>query len=415
MSLNKNWARGIISALGYPEIAGYNNDTRPKYTFLAALAGRPPHRSPDLAHWNSSKESNPEQYSQSMLHAPAMIFSLIMGVVLGATGSYSLGLPGRPATPYGSPADHADVQKAFKVDGSAIGATFGPHGTLAVATASGNVTLLNLYDENKRMELGSTGSGPVTRAVFSPRGTTLAVGSVDGTVRIWPNALESPEAPKASLPMQENGDYAGAVNDLAYSPNGRILAVASSTSLVRIWDVSNPSKPRPLASSNEQHLVTRLAFNASGNILAVGSTDSTVQLWDVSNPRHPRDFYGEIKALTGVTALAFSSDKKTLAVGSSNGSVQLWNISSPENPVKIADAKAVGYTNDLAFNGQGYILAASNTDGTVRLWEDLDDLMDPRVLTRRTHQGELSSVTFDNTENTLAVTGTDGSVQLWTA
>ncbi|MET9083717.1 hypothetical protein ABZX77_17780 [Streptomyces sp. NPDC004237] len=403
--------REIFFYLGQPEIA--NHEKAPsRYTFLSALAGRTPERAPN-ARWTVAAQSPPRSIVPSDMLRPSGIVSLVIGLVLGSAGVHLAGEVARSGSPEVPPPNEAIVRHEFKVNGSAIGAAFGPQNTLAVATASGNITLLNLKNENKRVELGRTGAFPAARAVFNPRGNALAVGSVDGTVRIWENALTSPYEAQVTLPMQEDGKYAGAVIDMAYSPNGKYLVVASSTSLIRIWDVSNPSHPTALASSSQPHLVTRLAFNASGDMLAVGNTDSTVQLWDVKDPRNPRDLYGEIKAPTGVTALAFSSGRKTLAVGSSNGSVQLWDVSNPEDPSKTADARAVGYTNDLAFNGDGYTLAASNTNGTVRLWEDLDSLAEPRVFKRSDQQGELSSVTFGDSRNTLAVTGTDGSVQLW--
>ncbi|MFD5574812.1 WD40 repeat domain-containing protein [Streptomyces cadmiisoli] len=345
------------------------------------------------------------------------LLSLVGGLALGGSAGYWTGWMNRPATPYGPAAAPAKVQQAFQVGSAATGATFGPEGTLAVGTARGSVTVFDMHRPEQKTELVSPDSGPITRTAFSPGGSVLAAGSDDGTVRLWRNPMQGPQDPTAELKMREDGQYGGAVTDLAYSPDGKILVVASSTSTVRIWDVSSPRSPRALAAPGRDHAVTRLAFNPSGTVLAVGSTDGTVQLWDLTVPANPRTIEGgQVVTNASVTALAFSADKKSLAVANSRGAVQLWNVADPASPRKVDAARAVGYTNDLSFNAPGYILAAGNSDGTVRVWEDLNDLMNPRILTRETNQGALSSVAFANgDDNTLAVTGTDGSVQLWTA
>jgi WD40 repeat protein len=64
---------------------------------------------------------------------------------------------------------------------------------------------------------------------FSPKGTILAVGNVDGTVTLWD---------VASRQEQANLD-AGTetVSALAFSPDGALLVAAGADSRVRLWDV----------------------------------------------------------------------------------------------------------------------------------------------------------------------------------
>jgi WD40 repeat protein len=399
-----------LRAVGMPELLP--GPPRPaRYTVLAALAAHPAGTTA-AGRWIAS----PGNRLLPRGLRTAWLLSLTGCLALGASAGYFTGWADRPATPYGQTVDHAEVQQVINVGDAATGATFGPGGILAVGTARGAVTLIDMHDTQHTSQLKDPGAGPVTRTVFSPQGSVLAAGSDDGTVRLWLNAGDTSSHPTAILPMREDGKYGGAVNDIAVSPDSRIMAVASSTSMVRIWDVSHPDKPIALATPGRPHAVTRLAFASHGSVLAVGSTDGTVQLWDMTHPDDPQNIDGGL-AETGapVTALAFSANKKALAVGNSRGAVQLWNISQPTHPRKVDAALAIGYTNDLTFNSPGYTLAASNSDGTVRLWKDLNDLMNPQLLTRPTTQGELSSITFAADDDTLAVTGTDGTVQLWTA
>ena len=64
--------------------------------------------------------------------------------------------------------------------------------------------------------LKANGSAPVNSVAFSPRGRTLASGSVDGTIRLW-DIIDTAHPRPLGQPLTGTGSAAGPV---AYNPDG---------------------------------------------------------------------------------------------------------------------------------------------------------------------------------------------------
>jgi WD40 repeat protein len=71
--------------------------------------------------------------------------------------------------------------------------------------------------------------GAATTLAFSPGGTTLACGTIRGTIEIWDTV--------AGRRLSAWRGHAATVLSLAYSPDGRTLASGGINDAVRLWDV----------------------------------------------------------------------------------------------------------------------------------------------------------------------------------
>ena len=172
----------------------------------------------------------------------------------------------------------------------------------------------------------------VNNLVFSPDGRTLAGASELGTIWLWEqntgNLLTTVIEHEAGVNERSVGwdEKIG----LAFSPSGTLLASGGMDGQVMLSEVS--ANPTSLIFK-ERHgwRVKVLVFSPDGKYLVSGSRDNSIRLWDVETGTKFAVLNGH---LGEVNVLAFSADGRTLISGSIDGTVLLWDwetISQPTN------------------------------------------------------------------------------------
>jgi cytochrome c len=189
---------------------------------------------------------------------------------------------------------HADAVNAvvWLRDGRA--ATAGADGRIAIWT-SGKA-------EPDALLEGHT--APIVALAVSPDGATLASGSWDQTVRLWPL---SGGAPRVLEGHTQN------VNGLAFAPDGRTLVSVSYDQSIRIWPLSGPSAPTVVAMPSPLNAV---AIGGDGEIVA-GGADGKLYFLSGQGERT-----GEVAAgPRPVISIAISPDGALAAAASIGGAV----------------------------------------------------------------------------------------------
>jgi WD40 repeat protein len=142
-----------------------------------------------------------------------------------------------------------------------------PH-HLAIGAQQENV--VRLYDLQSGRESQLMGhKGRVRGLAFTPDGTMLASGSVDGTIRLWNTANGQT---LAILPghMEET-------SDVAFSPDGRTLASVNLRLSVKLWHIATR---RELVSWDFPRAGEKVRFSPDGRYLAVTTRTNAIHLFE---------------------------------------------------------------------------------------------------------------------------------------
>ncbi|CAM3856293.1 TIR domain-containing protein [Smaragdicoccus niigatensis] len=202
------------------------------------------------------------------------------------------------------------------------------------------------------------GEADVSAAVFSPDGSYLATGTVDGVISVW-------NVPRGDLYKTFSGPAhrAHKITALAFSPDGHTVASAEFGNDVWFWNLKNDTDGgRPLVAQRDT--IRTLAFSPDLKTFATGSADNTIELWDLS--AHSKTH--TLKGHTGqVNDVRFSRDGKLLASSSIDRTIRLWDVMTGRDLGKPL-AGSTDSVLKIAFSPDGKLLASAGRDGTVRLW-----------------------------------------------
>src|SRR5262249_32493641 len=140
------------------------------------------------------------------------------------------------------------------------------------------------------------------------------LGNVDTTIELWDVTSGQPTGSLAGLP--------GRIYAVAYSPDGQTLAAGSANGSVKLWPITGRGAAQMWTLPHEVH---RLAFAHDGQLVAIGLKDGTVQLRQASNGQLVRTLAGHTDLVSG---MAFSPAGDRLATASFDDSVKVWDVAS---------------------------------------------------------------------------------------
>ena len=262
--------------------------------------------------------------------------------------------------------------------------SIGPDGaTVAVGDARGRVCLRDAATGGIVRCLRDGGAA-VTAVRYSPDGTVVAVGTVDGAVEF----LASGGGGATIAPPQDR--HAGEVTSLDFRADGRRAVSGSRDTNTRVWDVStgrsvrsfSDYQARPSADRSQRLLleINSVSMDPEGNRvaivtfhggLAVLSVATGSSLWNAEvhkmSPKHAVS--KRSNAGNEPTSVTFSPDGGTVAVGAEHGLVVLADSDTGRVRQVLDHRPHMVRVLTVCFSPDGTLVASGDDEGTVRLWD----------------------------------------------
>jgi hypothetical protein len=219
-------------------------------------------------------------------------------------------------------------------------------------TNQGAVSVRRVADDSGIAGLAGDGVGVFP--LLSRDGQFLAVGSI-ARASVWKHTIWKVTGQGLISVFKEPVADTG----LDFSPDSRELAVGKVDGSIRLYDLASGQRVRQL----QLGLVSGcLAFRPQHRQLAVGCATS-VQIRDLDTGK----MLADLPQGTEPDQMAWNPEGKTLAVVGEDRTISLWDVGKRQRIGMLKGHKNSGI--NLTFNHAGDLLASTDWDGLVRLWD----------------------------------------------
>jgi WD40 repeat protein len=187
--------------------------------------------------------------------------------------------------------------------------------------------------------------GPANSAIaFNQQGDRLALGSADGSVRIYETANPAKgfiTTLRPRTPCDASGENPSVqVFSVAFNPGkdkGDEMVSTTLDGCLRLWNVKEQVKEQtPIADHNLKNTgFFSASFDPSGQRIAMTSDDGSVRIWEPGNPDKPDLILRGNRSATWT--VEFSRETGLLASASSE-SVRIWTLTPALHPSALPAA-----------------------------------------------------------------------------
>lgn len=286
----------------------------------------------------------------------------------------------------------APVCFSFAPDGKTVAAALDSRQRAMIFDASNAQTIRELIGH----------ANVVTAIAYSPDGTQLLTGSLDGTVRVW-DGFTKPK-PEDDLRLSDIAYWNAYGWAEALSANGQHAFGVFTNGTFSIWTIASLRVTTPLGLPLTN--VTLGAISPGGDLVAFCREGREVHLWNSHN--HQARLLTSAATNRGVARLAFSSDGKRLA--SAGSGVWVWDLSSTEGWRTIDDKVDRATVMEMVFADRDRQLLVGCYDGEIRVYS-LDSTGRKSVL--RGHKEQVRGLALHPDRRTLFSVSGDGLLCVW--
>ena len=271
------------------------------------------------------------------------------------------------------------------------------------AANAGQLDLDNVaYDQHPLMIYRGQ-HGPVLNVTWSPDGSRLAAGGVDGTVQIW-------DRRSGRLLLTYPGHHS-LVLGLAWSPDGRRIASVSDDATAQAWDARSGKLLFLYRSQVPNRTLESVAWSPDGSRIVIGegldTVDGQAQVWNVQTGKLLRTYH--MLGFRPLLHVAWSPDGSSIA-SSSGTIVEVWNAMTGGRILTYDGHTAL--VSGVAWSPDGAAIATSSLDTTVQVWNARSG---KRLFTYFGHNDLVNGLAWSPDGTTIASGGADRTLQVWNA
>ena len=184
---------------------------------------------------------------------------------------------------------------------------------LAIGTQAGSIMLWDIENSTlfSLVSITKGVSAPITAIAYSPYGSCLAIGRLNGFVELYSFGSQRT--------VWSSKGHTDAITAIAYSPDGKSVASASLDGMVTVWSASSGAI---IQRFDHKNAVPGIAYDPTGNYIASACADGKVRVWSLKNGTVVQTIsdYGE-----KTESIAWDKKGTTLIGGTRDGKIRAWN------------------------------------------------------------------------------------------
>jgi WD40 repeat protein len=274
-------------------------------------------------------------------------------------------------------------------------ANFSPDGTKIVAGAiDGSVRILDAKT-GKQIAMMRGHESSLRSTIFSADGSRVLSASDDHTVRLWDVATQ-----KQIAVLRGHSDVATNAN---FSPDGTKIVTSSFDKTIRIWDAATAQQIQIIRGHDDW--VFSADYSPDGSRIVSSSQDKTVRIWDAASGAQTATLRGHEGP---VYYAGYKRDGLQISSAAGDNTARLWDASTGKQLMVLRGHE--DYLNSAIFSPDGSEVLTASADKTVRRW---DSATGRQIAIMRGHANYLNRAAFSPDGSQVVSSSKDQTIRIW--